>query len=118
MFNIGLPELLIIMVVALLIIGPKKLPEVAKSMGKGFGEFKRAMNDLRDTVNIDDTGNNSKGGNSNSSGSSHTQETSDKIIEVEPAPNEATESSETAGQQHRADQTSTADNNNQKEKTT
>ncbi|ADU65990.1 twin-arginine translocase TatA/TatE family subunit [Desulfurispirillum indicum] len=56
MFNIGLPELLVIMVVALLIIGPKKLPDVAKSLGKGFGEFKRAMNDLRDTVNIHETG--------------------------------------------------------------
>ena len=45
--SIGGTELLVIMVIALLIFGPRKLPELGKSIGKGLSEFKRASNDLR-----------------------------------------------------------------------
>ena len=45
--SIGGTELLIILVIALLIFGPKKLPELGRSIGKGLGEFKRASNDLK-----------------------------------------------------------------------
>jgi sec-independent protein translocase protein TatB len=48
-FNIGFPELLLILVVALLVIGPSKLPELARSMGKAFGQFRRMADDVRDT---------------------------------------------------------------------
>ncbi len=51
MFGIGTPELLIIVVVALLIFGPSKLPELGKTLGKGLREFKKASSDLRDQVN-------------------------------------------------------------------
>ena len=53
MFGIGMPELLLILVVALIVIGPKKLPDLAKSLGKALGEFKRATNDLKQSIEKD-----------------------------------------------------------------
>ncbi len=50
MFGIGMPELLIIMAVALLVLGPKRLPEIARSLGRGIAEFRRASTDLRNPL--------------------------------------------------------------------
>ena len=47
---IGLPEMLIILVVALIFFGPRKLPELGRSLGRSINEFKRASNDLRNTL--------------------------------------------------------------------
>jgi sec-independent protein translocase protein TatA len=47
---IGFPELIIIFVVALIVFGPRKLPELGRSLGKSLAEFKRASNDLRNTL--------------------------------------------------------------------
>jgi sec-independent protein translocase protein TatB len=47
MFGIGMTELLIILAVGLLVIGPKKLPELARSLGKGLAEFRRASTEMR-----------------------------------------------------------------------
>ena len=48
--SVGVPEMLIILVIALIIFGPRKLPELGRSLGKSLGEFKRASNDLRNTL--------------------------------------------------------------------
>jgi Tat protein translocase TatB subunit len=47
MFNIGLPELMVIFVIALIVLGPKRLPDLARSLGKSLNEFRRASSDLR-----------------------------------------------------------------------
>ena len=48
--SIGMPELVIILVIALIIFGPRKLPELGRSLGKSLGEFKRASNELQNTL--------------------------------------------------------------------
>lgn len=48
--SIGMPELILIFVVALLVFGPKKLPEIGKSLGKGLAEFKKASDELKKTI--------------------------------------------------------------------
>jgi len=50
MFGIGFQELIIIAVIALLIVGPKKLPDVAKTLGKGFSEFRKATEEITDDI--------------------------------------------------------------------
>jgi TatA/E family protein of Tat protein translocase len=54
MFGIGMPEMLLILAIALIVIGPKKLPDLAKSIGRAFGEFKRATSELKQSIDIDD----------------------------------------------------------------
>ncbi|MCE5282657.1 MAG: Sec-independent protein translocase protein TatB [Deltaproteobacteria bacterium] len=50
MFGIGMPELLVIAVIALLVVGPKKLPEIAKALGKGLSEFRKVTESATDTI--------------------------------------------------------------------
>lgn len=49
MFGIGFPELLLIAVIALVVIGPKRLPDLARALGRGFAEFRRATEELKQT---------------------------------------------------------------------
>jgi sec-independent protein translocase protein TatA len=49
MFGIGMPELLMILALALIVLGPKKLPDIARALGRGFAEFRRATEELKTT---------------------------------------------------------------------
>ena len=50
-FNIGAPELIIILIIALVVLGPGKLPDVAQSLGKSVREFRKAVTDVNDAAN-------------------------------------------------------------------
>lgn len=50
MFGLGLPELIVIFVIALVVFGPKKLPELGKALGRGIAEFKRATDEVKETI--------------------------------------------------------------------
>ena len=48
--SLGMPELIVIFVIALVVFGPRKLPELGRSLGRGIAEFKRATNELQNTL--------------------------------------------------------------------
>ncbi len=53
MFGIGFNEVLIILILALIIIGPKKLPDIAKALGKGYREFRKAFDEVKEEMDLD-----------------------------------------------------------------
>src|SRR5207248_3829155 len=48
--SLGIPELILIFIVALLVFGPKRLPEIGRTLGKAMGEFKKATDDFKNTI--------------------------------------------------------------------
>jgi Tat protein translocase TatB subunit len=54
MFGIGMPEFILILAVALVVLGPKKLPELARSIGRGLAEFKKSAEELKQSVNLEE----------------------------------------------------------------
>jgi TatA/E family protein of Tat protein translocase len=54
MFGIGMPELIVIFVIALIFIGPKKLPDLARALGRGMAEFRKATSDIKANLGLED----------------------------------------------------------------
>jgi len=54
MFGLGMTELMVIMAIALVILGPSKLPDLAKALGRAMAEFKKATQEIKDSLDIDD----------------------------------------------------------------
>jgi len=55
MFGLGMPEILLILAIALIVIGPAKLPELAKTLGRAMGEFKRSAQDFKRSIDVETT---------------------------------------------------------------
>ena len=55
MFGLGMPEVLMILAIALIVIGPKKLPDLAKTLGRAMGEFKRSAQDFKRSLDVETT---------------------------------------------------------------
>jgi TatA/E family protein of Tat protein translocase len=53
MFGIGMPEMILILAIALIVIGPKKLPDLAKSLGRAMREFKKATSEFKESMELD-----------------------------------------------------------------
>jgi sec-independent protein translocase protein TatA len=107
--SIGMPELIIIFVIALIIFGPRKLPELGKSLGKSISEFKRASNELRNTleeeIRIDEQRKPAAGPVAAASTAPISSVPTDAPVEAEPAavPTEPAATTDTAAQETRQD---------------
>ena len=89
MFNMSLPEILVILAIALIVIGPKKLPDIAKSLGKALGEFKKATSTFKESLDLN--GNNYYGGPLDNADSIHKEsvDNSDQSdIDAAPSPDD------------------------------
>lgn len=82
MFGLGMSEIILIIVIALVVIGPKRLPDIAKSLGKGYGEFKRSFGDLKQAVNMDDLDKPVSGSGKGANSKASSEERREEILET------------------------------------
>ena len=95
--SIGMPELIIIFVIALIIFGPRKLPELGKSLGRSLSEFKRASNELRSTLEEEIKIADSQGNESTkSTGNESTQSKGTDESDIKPPSGSQTQQSESS----------------------
>ena len=96
MFGIGLPELIIIMVIALIIIGPNKLPDLARALGKGMAEFKKATQEIKESLDMDDSLRDIRKDLADTVSGRGPEGTPDDPLKEEEAPSEGSEAAEPA----------------------
>lgn len=91
MFGIGMPEMLLILAVALIVIGPKKLPDLAKSLGRAMGEFKKATSEIKESIGVDADFNEVKESFTDMGKELKSTVSFDNIDEYKPDPDKATD---------------------------
>jgi len=101
-FNFTLPELVVIFVVALIVVGPNKLPEIGRALGKGIGELKKALNGVKEQVDSEiDTINRPASGGGHSQGGSADQTHENTTTEpIETRESNSTEQHDTSSKDH------------------
>ena len=85
--NIGLPEIIIILVIVLLVFGPRRLPEMAKGIGQSVREFRKGIRDMKDEVTSDDE-------DKKPSKDSHVSTAKSEAVETDTSSNASTEKTE------------------------
>ena len=91
MFGIGFPELLLILVIALLVVGPSRLPQVARSIGKALGEFRRMADEVKETIENELIHEDEKAGDSEALGGEPPDNKEAALPQHEPAPPQGTD---------------------------
>lgn len=94
---VGMPELIIIMVIALIIFGPRKLPELGKSLGRSLNEFKRASQDLQNTLDQEIKLEEQKEMREKAEKTAKESPPAETVIEEAPTPETVSRGSETRG---------------------
>jgi sec-independent protein translocase protein TatA len=94
---VGMPELIIIMVIALIIFGPRKLPELGKSLGRSLNEFKRASQDLQNTLDQEIKLEEQKEMREKAEKAAKESPPAETVIEEAPTPETVSRGSETRG---------------------
>lgn len=109
MFGIGMPEMLLILAVALIVIGPKKLPDLAKSLGKAMGEFKKATSEIKQSISVDTDFKEVKESFTDIQKDIKETVTFDNIDEYQPDPGTTVDSAASASPEYQSRQTADTD---------
>ena len=109
MFGIGMPEMLLILAVALIVIGPKKLPDLAKSLGRAMGEFKKATSEIKESIGVDADFKEVKESFTDMGKDLKSTVSFDNIDEYKPDPDKATDSATSASSDFQSRETADTD---------
>ncbi len=102
MFNLSLPELVVIFIVALIVVGPNKLPDIGRALGKGIGELKKALNGVKEQVDSEISSINqpASGGEHSREGNADQTHENTSAKPIETRESNATEQHDTSSKDH------------------